>query len=159
MKPLTSACEIIKERLNVSANFYSTRDQYTRDQSRLNFSARVQLEKTGLNCKFSLFPKRTFKRERILPKILWNIFFQVTSMSSFIFLFNWFEKNFSVIFFQDSSNEFSCSFLLSLTCKYRKYCFWVKLSKWRFWWIYTFWGLSFEDWKVKITFLAFGLCM
>ena len=46
-------------------------------------------------------------------------------------------------------------FLLSLTYKKRKYCFWVKFSKWRFWWIYTFWSLL----NPKITFLAFGLCV
>ena len=47
------------------------------------------------------------------------------------------------------------SFLLSLSYKQRKYCFWVKFSKWRFWWIYTFWGPLIT----KITFLAFGLCV
>ena len=47
------------------------------------------------------------------------------------------------------------SFLLSLTYKYRKCCFFVKFSKWRFWWIYKFWSLL----NPKITFLAFGLCV
>ena len=46
-------------------------------------------------------------------------------------------------------------FLLSLTYKKKKYCFGVKFSKWRFWWIYTFWGLL----NPKITFLTFGLCV
>ena len=31
----------------------------------------------------------------------------------------------------------------------------VKFSKWRFWWICTFWGSL----NPKITFLAFGLCV
>ena len=47
------------------------------------------------------------------------------------------------------------NFLLSLTYKQRKYCFSVKFSKWRFWWIYTFWGPL----NPKITFLVFGLCL
>ena len=46
-------------------------------------------------------------------------------------------------------------FLLSLTYKKRKYCFGVKFPKWKFWWIYTFWGLL----NPKIIFLAFGLCV
>ena len=33
--------------------------------------------------------------------------------------------------------------------------FWVKFLKWRFWWIYTFWGPL----NPKITFLANGLCV
>ena len=43
--------------------------------------------------------------------------------------------------------------LHSLTYKYKKYCFWVKFSNWKFWWIYTFWGLL----NPKITFLTNGL--
>ena len=45
--------------------------------------------------------------------------------------------------------------ILFLTYKLRKYCFGDKFSKWRFWWIYTFW----EPLNPKITFLAFGLCV
>ena len=45
--------------------------------------------------------------------------------------------------------------LLSLTYKYRKYCFWVKFSKWSFYWIYKFCGSQ----NPKIIFLAFGFCV
>ena len=46
-------------------------------------------------------------------------------------------------------------FLYSLTYKQRKYWVWFKFSKWRFWWVCTFWGLL----NLEITFLAFSLCV
>ena len=53
-------------------------------------------------------------------------------------------------------NDGVTSFLLSAThaCMV-KYCFGIKFSKLRFWWIYTIW----DSLNNKIKFLAVGLCV
>ena len=86
-----------------------------------------------------------------------------TNKSTFLIIYGRSKKfNFSILDWSLGLNLKNCSFICILISPiftfsylYEQKVLFVKFSKWRFGWIYTFWGPL----NPKITFLANGLCV